>query len=168
MELSVTQRMAMACARRPWRTVGVWVAVVIVALASIALLLGLSADPGRQDHERAGLGQGAGPVDDQFPDRDAGASSLWWSPTAATRTTRRSGRPWPLCARDRAALRRSATSATPTPPVRTRGLVAAGTPSRTVVMEDNDEADVAGDPLVGIADVIDAVQAADRRGRRPG
>ena len=75
MELSVTQRMAMACARRPWRTVGVWVAVVIAALAAIALLLGSALTPeGRITSEPDSV-KGLNLVDDQFPDRDS-ASEL--------------------------------------------------------------------------------------------
>ena len=39
MELS-TQRLAMMSARHPWRTIGAWIAAVVVAVVAIGTLLG--------------------------------------------------------------------------------------------------------------------------------
>jgi uncharacterized membrane protein YdfJ with MMPL/SSD domain len=38
--VAVTERMARACSRHPWRTVGSWLAAVVLAVAALALLLG--------------------------------------------------------------------------------------------------------------------------------
>ena len=38
MKLS-TQSIAVACARHPWRTIGTWIALIVIALAAIAMLL---------------------------------------------------------------------------------------------------------------------------------
>ena len=162
MELSVTQRMAMACARRPWRTVGVWVAVVIAALAAIALLLGSALTPeGRITSEPDSV-KGLNLVDDQFPDRDSASELVvvvadsgdandeqvrtavagLREEIATAEAVRDVGNPY---AADAVGLLSQQGNAVLIP----------------VVMEDNDEADA--DPLVGIAVVIDAVQAADRQ-----
>ena len=36
----VTERLARACARHPWRTIGAWIAAIVVAFAVIASSLG--------------------------------------------------------------------------------------------------------------------------------
>ena len=36
----VTELLARSCSRRPWRTIGAWIAAVVVAVAALALLLG--------------------------------------------------------------------------------------------------------------------------------
>ncbi len=38
--MALTERMARACSRHPWRTVGCWLAAVVLAVAALALLLG--------------------------------------------------------------------------------------------------------------------------------
>ncbi len=38
--MAVTERMARACSRHPWRTIGAWVGAVLLAVAALALLLG--------------------------------------------------------------------------------------------------------------------------------
>jgi uncharacterized membrane protein YdfJ with MMPL/SSD domain len=38
--MTVTERMARACSRHPWRTIGAWVGAVLLAVAALALLLG--------------------------------------------------------------------------------------------------------------------------------
>src|SRR5438874_13509957 len=35
----MTERLARACSRHPWRTIGAWIAALVVAFACIALLL---------------------------------------------------------------------------------------------------------------------------------
>jgi RND superfamily putative drug exporter len=38
--MGVTERIARSCSRRPWRTVGVWIVAVVLAVAALALVLG--------------------------------------------------------------------------------------------------------------------------------
>jgi uncharacterized membrane protein YdfJ with MMPL/SSD domain len=38
--MAVTERMARACSRHPWRTIGAWVGAVLLAVAALALLFG--------------------------------------------------------------------------------------------------------------------------------
>jgi RND superfamily putative drug exporter len=45
--MGVTERLARACSRRPWRTVGAWVGAIVLALVLAAVFL-----PGNLDHER--------------------------------------------------------------------------------------------------------------------
>jgi putative drug exporter of the RND superfamily len=40
MRAGMTERLARACAGHPWRTVGIWVAVVLASMAAVVLLLG--------------------------------------------------------------------------------------------------------------------------------
>lgn len=54
MRMPSTQGLAVACARHPWRTVGAWLVVLLLALASIALFLGsalvtVRSDTGKTD-----------------------------------------------------------------------------------------------------------------------
>ena len=35
----MTERLARACSRHPWRTIGAWIGTLVLALAAIALLL---------------------------------------------------------------------------------------------------------------------------------
>ena len=35
----MTERLASACSRHPWRTIGAWIAALVLAFAAIALLL---------------------------------------------------------------------------------------------------------------------------------
>ena len=165
MELSVTQRMAMACARRPWRTVGVWVAVVIAALAAIALLLGSALTPeGRITSEPDSI-KGLNLVDDQFPDRDAVSELVVVVADSGDveRPAGPDGRGRPARGdRDRRGgpRRRDPYAADAV------GLSSAqqGTPSRSRSSWTTSTRPTAGtDPLVGIAVVIDAVEAADRQ-----
>src|SRR5207244_12094534 len=37
--VDVTERLARACSRHPWRTIGAWIAALVLALAAIGLLL---------------------------------------------------------------------------------------------------------------------------------
>ena len=114
MEMAVTQRLAVTCARHPWRTVGAWSIVLILAIASNVLLMGSALTPEGGITSETDSSKGLDLVDERFPERDAVSelSSSW--PTAATRKTPRSRRPWPACARRSRRRRRFARSATRT------------------------------------------------------
>lgn len=163
MNLSLTQRMAMACARRPWRTIGVWVGVVIAAMVAMALFLGSALTPeGRITSEPDSV-TGMNLVDDRFPDRNAVSELVvvvadsgnvndpqvrtavadLSEEIAKAEAVRDVGDPY---AADAAGLVSQQGDAVLLP----------------VVMDDSDEAEAAGtDPLAGIASVVDAVQATD-------
>lgn len=71
MKLAVTQRLAMACARRPWRTVGAWGIVLILAIATNALFLGSALTPEGGITSQTDSRKGLDLINDRFPDRDA-------------------------------------------------------------------------------------------------
>jgi putative drug exporter of the RND superfamily len=66
---STTQRISMACARHPWRTVGSWSVVLVLALAANAFLLmsalSIEGDPLTEPDSVKGLNL----LEDAFPDR---------------------------------------------------------------------------------------------------
>src|SRR5919106_1770899 len=71
MEQSATQRLAMACARRPWRTLGVWGAVLLLAIVSSASFLGSALTPEGEITTDPDSIKGLDLLDERFPDRDA-------------------------------------------------------------------------------------------------
>ncbi|MGH3475877.1 MAG: MMPL family transporter [Nocardioidaceae bacterium] len=163
MELSATQRLAMACARRPWRTVGAWGVVLLLAFASNALLLGSALTPeGRVTSEPDSV-KGLDLLDDRFPDRDAVSEQVVVVSDSGDVAD-------PQIQETVADLRGEIGEAEAVRSVGdpyasgADGLISPQQDAALipVVMDDVDEADEAGtDPLAGIADVIEAVEAAD-------
>jgi RND superfamily putative drug exporter len=163
MRPSFTQRMAVACARHPWRTLGVWGVVLLVAITMNAALLGSALSPEGGITSEPDSVKGLDLVDERFPDRDAPSELVVVVADSGDATD-------PAVREVVAGLREDVAQAEA---VRAVGdpyaAGAVGTVSQdgaavlvTVVMDDSDAADEAGtDPLVGIVDVIDAVEAAD-------
>jgi len=163
MEQAVTQRIATACARRPWLTVGVWGIVFALGLAATMLVLGSTLTPEGGLTTRTEATRGLDLVNDRFPNRDAASEYVvvvaaggnvddpavrqavagLREDIAGAEAVRGVGDPY---ARGAVGLRSQGGDAVLIP----------------VVMDDLDEADEAGtDPLAGIATVVDAVHAAD-------
>ncbi len=163
MELSVTQRMAMACARRPWRTVLAWGVLFGLALATNVLFLGSALTPqGGLTNEPESV-TGLNLVNDRFPDRDSASEFIVVvvedgsveDPTVRQAVTR---------------LREEVSQA--------EGVKGVGDPYASdaaglisqngdaalvpVAMADIGDNDPDANPLEGIVDVIAAVQAADQ------
>lgn len=163
MEMSATQRLAMACARRPWRTVGVWGVVLLVAIVASGLFLGSALTPEGRVTSNPDSIKGQDLLDERFPDRNAVSETVvvvaddgnvadpqvqqtvagLRDEIAKAEAVRSVGDPY---ANDAAGLISQDGDAALIP----------------VAMDDMDEADEAGtDPLAGVADVTDAVQVAD-------
>src|SRR5215510_8473899 len=163
MELSATQRMAMACARRPWRTVAAWGVILLLAFASIALLLGSALTPEGRITSKPDSIKGQDLLDNRFSDRDEvtdyvvvvadngnaqdpQVKSIVASLSdeiAGDEAVRDVGNPYAQNA---------------------SGLISQNGDAVLIPisMDNIDEADAAGtDPLAGISDVIDSVHAAD-------
>jgi RND superfamily putative drug exporter len=165
MDVAVTQRLATACARRPWRTVGAWVLVLVLAVAANVLLLGSALTPEGGITTQTDATRGRDLVQDRFPNRDQVSEYVVVVADSGTVDDTR-------VRETVATLRREIVKAEGVRGVGDPyGRGAAGLVSKDgkallvpVVMDDIDEADAAGtDPLAGIADIIDAVHAADRR-----
>lgn len=71
MQTSMTQRLAKACAQHAWRTVITWLAVMVLALASIALLLGSALTTEGNVTAKPDSVRGLDLLKDRFADRDA-------------------------------------------------------------------------------------------------
>jgi RND superfamily putative drug exporter len=71
MQTSATQRLATACATHRWRTIGGWLAVLVLALAANALFLGSAlTTEGNMTTEPDSV-KGFDLLDERFPGRDA-------------------------------------------------------------------------------------------------
>ena len=165
MDVAVTQRLATACARRPWRTVGAWVLVLVLAVAANVFLLGSALTPEGGITTQTDATRGRDLVQDRFPNRDQVSEYVVVVADSGTVDDTR-------VRETVATLRRQIVKAEgvrgvgdPYPPAAAGHVTQDGKALLVpVVMDDLDEADAAGtDPLAGIADVIDAVHAADRR-----
>jgi putative drug exporter of the RND superfamily len=164
MELSATQRLAMVCARRPWRTVGLWGIVLLLAIASNALLLGSALTPeGRVTNEPDSI-KGLDLIDARFSDRAAVSEQVVVVPDGGDVAD-------PEVQQNVADLRAEIAKAEAVREVgdpyaddAAPGLVSQDGDAVLipVVMDDTEDAEDAGtDPLAGIADVIDAVRDTD-------
>ena len=71
MRHGVTQRLAVACARRPWRTVAAWGLVVALSIASIMLFFGSALTPEGGLTTETESSRGLDLVHERFPDREA-------------------------------------------------------------------------------------------------
>ncbi|MGZ8725418.1 MAG: MMPL family transporter [Aeromicrobium sp.] len=163
MELAVTQRLAIACARHPWRTVGVWGIVLILAVATNALFLGSALSPEGGITSQTDSRKGLDLVNDRFPDRDA-VSELVVVVADSGSVEDPQVRETVSGLRKEIAKAEAVRSVGDPFAAEAEGLIsqAGDAVLIPVVMDDLDEADAAGtDPLTGIAVVIDAVQAAD-------
>src|SRR5262245_51117402 len=162
MELSATQRLAMACARRPGRTLGVWGIVLLLAIASSAVLLGSALTPEGRVTSKPDSIKGLDLLDARFTDRDAVSEQVVVVSDSGDASD-------PAVQQTVSDLRGEIAEAVrevgdpyadDAPP----GLVSQDGDAVLipVVMDDIDEAEDAGtDPLLGIADVTDAVQDTD-------
>jgi uncharacterized membrane protein YdfJ with MMPL/SSD domain len=164
MELSATQRLAMACARRPGRTLGVWGIVLLLAIASSAVLLGSALTPEGRVTSKPDSIKGLDLLDARFTDRDAVSEQVVvvsdsgnvQDPQVQQAVSDLRGE----IAKAEAVRDVGDPYAADAPP----GLVSQDGDAVLipVVMDDIDEAEDAGtDPLLGIADVTDAVQDTD-------
>ncbi len=165
MRLSATQRMAMACAGHPWRTLGAWGVVLLLAVAANALFLGSALTPEGKITTKPDSIKGMDLLDERFPDRDAVSELIVVVPATGNVQD-------PQVQQTVATLRDEVAQAEAV-----RGVgdpYAAGAEAQGLISQDGealvipvfmdtiDEADEAGtDPLVGIVDVIEAVEAAD-------
>jgi RND superfamily putative drug exporter len=70
MRTSFTQRLALACARRPGRTLAAWAAVVVLALGSIATLLGSALTTDADVTTEPDSVKGLNLLDERFANRD--------------------------------------------------------------------------------------------------
>lgn len=70
MQRSAPQRLSMACARHPWRALGVWFAVVCLALVANATLLGSALSTEGAILAEPESVKGLNLLDDRFPDRN--------------------------------------------------------------------------------------------------
>ncbi len=163
MEQSATQRIAMACARRPWRTLAVWGVVLLLAIVSSALFLGSALTPEGQVTSNPDSIKGQDLLDDRFPDRNAVSETVV---VVADNGNVDDPQVQQTVAdlRDEIAKAEAVRSVGDPYASNANGLISQNGDAAliTVRMDDTDDAEEAGtDPLAGIADVIDAVQAAD-------
>jgi RND superfamily putative drug exporter len=163
MELSTTQRMAMACARRPWRTLGVWGTVLLLAIVSIGLFLGSALTPEGQVTSEPDSIKGQDLLDERFPDRNAVSETVI---VVADNGNVADPRVRQAVAELREEIAQAEAVRSVGDPYASdaTGLISQNGDAALipVTMDDPDDADEAGtDPLAGIADVIDAVRATD-------
>jgi RND superfamily putative drug exporter len=160
MKTAVTQRLAVACSRHPWRTVGVWFAILLLAMGSIAGLLGPALTTEGNITTKPDSVKGLDLLDDRFADRDAVTELV------AVRSD--DGSAQDPAFRDRVGALRAQIAAAeavvsvgdPYAAEPTGQVSADGTAVLLPVVMD----DVGGeDPATGILDVIDAVEAVDGR-----
>ncbi|MBD8870346.1 MMPL family transporter [Nocardioides donggukensis] len=165
MQLSATQRMAMACARRPWRTAGAWAVVVLAALAAVTLLLGSALTPeGRITSEPDSI-KGLNLLDERFPERDA-ASDFVVVVADSGNVADPQTREVVASLRDEIAAAEAVRTVGDPYAADAVGLVSPQGDAVLIplVIDSSDEAEAAAtDPLAGIAVVIDAVEATDER-----
>jgi putative drug exporter of the RND superfamily len=163
MELSLTQRLSLACARHPWRTLLAWGVVFGLALATNVLFLGSSLTPegGLTNDPESVIGLNL--VNDRFPDRNSASEYVVVVADSGSVQD-------PAVKQTVADLRDEISQA--------EGVKGVGDPYAAdapglisqngdavlvpVVMADFGNDAPNADPLVGIADVIAAVQGADR------
>src|SRR5919106_2681682 len=163
MEQSATQRLAMACARRPWRTLGVWGAVLLLAIVSSASFLGSALTPEGEITTDPDSIKGLDLLDERFPDRDAVSETVVVVADSGSAAD-------PQVKEAVADLREEIANAEAVRGVGdpyaadAEGLISQNGDAVLipVVMDDSDDAEEADtDPLAGVVDVIDAVQATD-------
>jgi RND superfamily putative drug exporter len=163
MKHGVTQRMAVACARRPWRTVAAWGAVVGLSLASIMLFFGSALTPEGGLTAETDSSRGLDLVHDRFPDREA-VSELVVVVADSGNVDDPQVRATVTDLREEIAGVESVRSVGDPYAPDAVGLVSADGDAVLipVVMDDFDAADEAGtDPLTDVGVISDAVEAAD-------
>jgi RND superfamily putative drug exporter len=165
MDLSATQRLAMACAKHPWRTLGAWAAVLVLAAASIAVFMGSALTPiGGITSEPDSI-KGMNLLDERFPDRNA-VSELVVVVAEGRDVNDEQVRDVVADLRERVGAADGVRAVGDPYAAGAQGLISANGDAVLVPvsMDSPEDADKAGtDPLSGIADVIDAVDAADRQ-----
>ena len=163
MEQSATQRLAMACAGRPWRTLGVWGAVLLLAIVSSASFLGSALTPEGEITTDPDSIKGLDLLDERFPDRNAVSETVVVVADSGSVAD-------PQVKEAVADLREEIATAEAVRDVGdpyandAEGLISQNGDAVLipVVMDDSDDAEEADtDPLAGVVDVIDAVQATD-------
>ena len=156
MQTSTVQRIAVLCARHPWRTLAAWLVVLCLSLASTAMLLGSALTTEGSIKSEPESIKGANLIDDRFPSRDEVTELVVVRSETGTANDLQE---------TVATLRKDIAAADGVKGVgdpfaaRARGLVSEdGTAVLVpVVMNDNGGAD----PTVGIVDVVDAVKKVD-------
>jgi uncharacterized membrane protein YdfJ with MMPL/SSD domain len=165
MRRSVTQGLATASAAHPWRTLALWGVILLLAIASNGLLLGSALTPmGGITTEPESI-KGENLLKERFGDRDAVSDLVV--------VTAESGDVTDTDVRQAVAdLRTSIAGADGVRAVgdpyapQAEGMVSADGSSVlvTLALDDPDTANEKGtDPLAGITDIVDAVEAADAR-----
>ena len=158
MRTSLTQRLAVICSRHPWRTVGAWLALLLLAMGSIAFFLGSALVTEGNVTAKPDSVKGFDLLEDRFPGRDAVTELV-----VVRSVTGTAADPAFRAQVDR--LRRQigiadgvVNVADPYAPA-AEGLVSQDGDAVLVpvVMDDAGGAD----PATGVLDVIDAVQALD-------
>ena len=162
MQTSMTQRLANACAQHAWRTIVIWLAVMVLALASVAMLLGSALTTSGNITAKPDSIKGQDLLDDRFAGRDSATELV------VVRTKDGSVRD---------AAFREQVDALRTQIAKADGVLQVGDPyaagSESLVSRDEKAVlvpvvmpdpmdDLKGtDPETGILDVIDAVDAVD-------
>ena len=163
MKQSATQRLAMACAARAWRTLALWGFVLLLAIASNGLLLGSALTPMGGITTQPESVKGENLLKERFGSRDAVSDLVV--------VTAESGDVTDAGVRQAVAELRTALGAAegvravgdPYAP-QAEGMVSADGSAVlvTLALDDPDTANEEGtDPLTGITDIVDAVEAAD-------
>ena len=158
MQKSAVQRISAACARHPWRTLAAWLVVLCLSLASTALLLGsgLSVE-GEIKTEPESL-TGANLLDDRFPARDD-VTDLVVVRSETGKVTDPAFRDTVAGLRDDIAAAEGVQDVGDPFGPRAEGLVSADGAAVLVPVVIND--DGGDNPVVGITDVVDAVERVD-------
>lgn len=160
MQSSAVQRLAMGCARHPWRTLAAWFVVLCLSLASAALLLGSALTTEGEIKSQPESLTGADLIDERFPARDE-VSEL----VVVRSETGRVGDPGFRSAveelRDEIAAADGVHGVGDPFGARSDGLVSADGTAVLVPVVMNDSG--GADPVAGIPDVVDAVEKVDDR-----
>jgi RND superfamily putative drug exporter len=158
MRTSLTQRLAVSCSRHPWRTVVGWLALLLLAMGSIAFFLGSALVTEGSVTAKPDSVKGFDLLDERFPGRDAVTELVVVRSATGTADDAAFRGRVDLLRRQIGAADGVVNVADP------YASPAAGLVSRDgdavlvpVVMDDAGNAD----PATGVLDVIDAVQALD-------
>ena len=158
MQRSATQRLAMVCARHPWRTLGSWLVVLGLALAANAMFLGPALSTEGAFLAEPDSVKGFNLLEDRFPDRNQVSELVVVrSETADVESSDFQAAVAGLRA-DIAAAEGVRGVGDPFD-AQAEGLVSQDGAAVLLPVEIDDAGDA--DPEVGIVDVIDAVEAVD-------
>ena len=160
MKRSVTEVLAAACARHPWRTVLAWLVAFALSLASVALLLGGALTTEGNVTTRPESVVGFDLLEDRFPQRDAVNELVV---VRAEQGTAQDPGVRDLVARVRADIAAAEAVEDVGDPYApgVEGLVSADGRAVLLPVTMADPDDGEADPAVGILDVIDVVESAD-------